>query len=152
MTGPPATDAADAVPEITQLALDPDVAPGRFSVASRPIKIGEFRRPRGVGCRGWGRAYAPEPNPTEGVWSHINHGLGNLAAHGTDRLTAIVRTRVPRRPLGPPQSVQPLSAFLGDLLAIPRLSDGDHSLYGAPGPFRDERIDIYLVDTLAQGA
>lgn len=110
MTGPPATDAADAVPEITQLALDPDVASGRFSVASRPIKIGEFRRLLGVGCRGWGRAYAPEPNPTEGVWSHINHGLGNLAAHGTDRLTAIVRTRLKSMQYRP----GPLDAFIAE--------------------------------------
>jgi putative transposase len=39
-------------------------------------------------------AYAPELNPTEGVWSHLNRGLGNLAACGTDQLAAIVRTRL----------------------------------------------------------
>ncbi|MFD2414930.1 transposase [Amycolatopsis pigmentata] len=25
-------------------------------------------------------AYAPELNPTEGAWSHVKRGLGNLAA------------------------------------------------------------------------
>jgi hypothetical protein len=39
-------------------------------------------------------AYAPELNPTEGVWSHIKRGLGNLAACGIDDLAAIVRTRL----------------------------------------------------------
>jgi transposase len=39
-------------------------------------------------------AYAPELNPTEGVWSHIKHGLGNLAACGIDQLAAIVRSRL----------------------------------------------------------
>lgn len=39
-------------------------------------------------------AYAPELNPTEGVWSHLKRGLGNLAACSTDQLAAIVRTRL----------------------------------------------------------
>jgi transposase len=39
-------------------------------------------------------AYAPELNPTEGVWSHIKRGLGNLAACGIDQLAAIVRGRL----------------------------------------------------------
>ena len=39
-------------------------------------------------------AYAPELNRTEGVWSHIKRGLGNLAARGTDQLATIVRTRL----------------------------------------------------------
>jgi putative transposase len=39
-------------------------------------------------------AYAPELNPTEGVWSHVKRGLGNLAACGIDQLAAIVRTRL----------------------------------------------------------
>jgi putative transposase len=39
-------------------------------------------------------AYAPELNPTEGVWSHVKRGLGNLAACGIDQLTAIVRNRL----------------------------------------------------------
>jgi hypothetical protein len=41
-------------------------------------------------------AYAPELNPTEGVWSHVKRGLGNLAAYGIDQLAAIVRTRLKR--------------------------------------------------------
>jgi hypothetical protein len=39
-------------------------------------------------------AYAPELNPTEGVWSHLKRGLGNLAACTTDQLAAVVRTRL----------------------------------------------------------
>ncbi len=39
-------------------------------------------------------AYAPELNPTEGVWSHIKRGLGNLAACGIDQLAATVRSRL----------------------------------------------------------
>ena len=33
-------------------------------------------------------AYAPDLNPTEGVWSHVKRGV--------DRLTAIVRNRLKR--------------------------------------------------------
>jgi hypothetical protein len=39
-------------------------------------------------------AYAPELNPTEGVWSHLKRGIGNLAACDIDQLAAIVRTRL----------------------------------------------------------
>lgn len=39
-------------------------------------------------------SYAPELNPTEGVWSHLKRGLGNLAACTIDQLAAIVRTRL----------------------------------------------------------
>jgi hypothetical protein len=39
-------------------------------------------------------AYAPELNPTEGVWPHVKRGLGNLAACGIDDLAATVRTRL----------------------------------------------------------
>ena len=39
-------------------------------------------------------AYAPELNPTKGVWSHVKRGLGNLAACGIDQLAAIVRSRL----------------------------------------------------------
>jgi hypothetical protein len=39
-------------------------------------------------------AYAPDLNPTEGVWSHVKRGLGNLAACGIDQLAATVRTRL----------------------------------------------------------
>ena len=38
--------------------------------------------------------YAPELNPTEGVWSHLKRGLGNLAACTTDQLATRVKTRL----------------------------------------------------------
>ena len=38
-------------------------------------------------------AYAPDLNPTEGVWSHVK---GNLADTGVDHLVAIVRNRLKR--------------------------------------------------------
>lgn len=41
-------------------------------------------------------AYAPDLNPTEGVWSHVKTSLGNLAATGVDHLAAIVRNRLKR--------------------------------------------------------
>ena len=41
-------------------------------------------------------AYAPDLNPTEGVWSHVKRSLGNLAATGTDHLAAIVKNRLKR--------------------------------------------------------
>jgi putative transposase len=34
-------------------------------------------------------AYTRDLNPTEGVWSHVKRGLGNLAVTGVDR--AVVR-------------------------------------------------------------
>lgn len=40
--------------------------------------------------------YAPELNPTEGVWSHLKRSLGNLAAFTTDELAALARTRLKR--------------------------------------------------------
>jgi hypothetical protein len=39
-------------------------------------------------------ASAPDLNPSEGVWSHIKRGLGNLAGCGTEQLAATVRTRL----------------------------------------------------------
>jgi putative transposase len=39
-------------------------------------------------------SYAPELNPTEGVWSHLKRGLANLAAASIDQLAGIVRTRL----------------------------------------------------------
>ena len=39
-------------------------------------------------------AYAPDLNPTEGVWSHLKRSLGNLAVHGIDQLLAIVKNRL----------------------------------------------------------
>jgi putative transposase len=41
-------------------------------------------------------AYAPDLNPTEGVWSHVKRSAGNLAVTGVDNLTAIVRNRLKR--------------------------------------------------------
>ena len=41
-------------------------------------------------------AYAPDLNPTEGVWSHVKRSLGNLAVTGVDHLAAIVRNRLKR--------------------------------------------------------
>jgi putative transposase len=41
-------------------------------------------------------AYAPDLNPTEGVWSHLKGSLGNLAAATVDQLAAIVRSRLKR--------------------------------------------------------
>jgi transposase len=39
-------------------------------------------------------SYAPELNPTEGLWSQIKHGIGNLAACSIDQLAAVVRSRL----------------------------------------------------------
>jgi putative transposase len=36
--------------------------------------------------------YAPELNPTEGVWANVKNALANLAASGVDALAAIVRS------------------------------------------------------------
>src|SRR6516225_2978529 len=44
----------------------------------------------------WLPAYAPDLNPTEGVWSHVKRSLGNLAVTGVDHLAAIVRNRLKR--------------------------------------------------------
>jgi putative transposase len=41
-------------------------------------------------------AYAPELNPTEGVWSHLKRSIGNLAVRGIDQLQAIVKHRLKR--------------------------------------------------------
>jgi putative transposase len=41
-------------------------------------------------------AYAPDLNPTEGVWSHVKRSLGNLAAATVDQLAAVVRNRLKR--------------------------------------------------------
>lgn len=39
-------------------------------------------------------AYAPDLNPVEGVWSHMKHGLANLATRTMQQLTMIVRQRL----------------------------------------------------------
>jgi putative transposase len=41
-------------------------------------------------------AYAPELNPTEGVWAHVKRDLGNLAARGVDPLAATIKTLLKR--------------------------------------------------------
>ena len=41
-------------------------------------------------------AYAPELNPTEGVWSHVKRDRGNLAACDPDQLAATVKTLLKR--------------------------------------------------------
>jgi putative transposase len=41
-------------------------------------------------------AYAPDLNPTEGVWSHLKRSIGNLTVHGLDDLQAIVKNRLKR--------------------------------------------------------
>jgi transposase len=39
-------------------------------------------------------AYAPDLNPVEGAWAHMNNSLGNLAVRDLTGLTAIVRNRL----------------------------------------------------------
>jgi len=39
-------------------------------------------------------AYAPDLNPTEGVWSHFKRGIANLTAHGVDHLARTVNRRL----------------------------------------------------------
>lgn len=41
-------------------------------------------------------AYAPDLNPTEGVWSHVKNSLGNLAVTSVDHLATLVRKRLTR--------------------------------------------------------
>lgn len=41
-------------------------------------------------------AYAPDLNPTEGLWSNLKGVLGNLAARGLDHLAATVKTLLKR--------------------------------------------------------
>jgi putative transposase len=39
-------------------------------------------------------AYAPDLNPTEGVWSHLKRSIGNLAVHGVEHLQTIIKNRL----------------------------------------------------------
>jgi putative transposase len=39
-------------------------------------------------------SYAPDLNPTEGVWRWMKRGLTNIAAHGVDHLADLVRQRL----------------------------------------------------------
>jgi putative transposase len=41
-------------------------------------------------------AYAPDLNPTEGVWSNMKNGLGNLAVRTLDELHQVIRNRLKR--------------------------------------------------------
>ncbi|MEU4591420.1 transposase [Micromonospora aurantiaca (nom. illeg.)] len=41
-------------------------------------------------------AYAPDLNPTEQVWSHLKHSIGNFAVRGVDHLQAIIKNRLKR--------------------------------------------------------
>ncbi|GAB3828716.1 transposase [Dactylosporangium cerinum] len=41
-------------------------------------------------------AYAPDLNPTEGVWSNLKRGIANLTAHGVDHLARTVKRRLRR--------------------------------------------------------
>jgi transposase len=41
-------------------------------------------------------AYAPDLNPTEGVWSHLKRSIGNLAVRGVDHLQAVIKNRLKR--------------------------------------------------------
>jgi putative transposase len=38
--------------------------------------------------------YTPDLNPVEGVWAHLKHSLGNLAARSTDQLATVAKTRL----------------------------------------------------------
>jgi putative transposase len=38
--------------------------------------------------------YAPELNPTEGVWANVKTSIGNLAVTSIDHLEAIVKNRL----------------------------------------------------------
>ena len=38
--------------------------------------------------------YAPDLNPTEGAWSHLERSIGNLAVHGVEHLQAIIKNRL----------------------------------------------------------
>jgi hypothetical protein len=39
-------------------------------------------------------AYAPDLNPTEGVWSWTKRGIANTAIHGVDHLADLVKQRL----------------------------------------------------------
>jgi putative transposase len=41
-------------------------------------------------------AYAPDLNPTEGVWSHVKRSLANLAAGNITTMARLVRNRLKR--------------------------------------------------------
>ncbi|HEX8628230.1 MAG TPA: transposase, partial [Catenuloplanes sp.] len=39
-------------------------------------------------------AYAPDLNPTEGVWAWMKRGITNIAVHGVDHLAHLVKHRL----------------------------------------------------------
>ena len=39
-------------------------------------------------------AYAPDLNPTEGVWAWMKRGITNIAVHGIDHLARLVKHRL----------------------------------------------------------
>jgi putative transposase len=52
-----------------------------------------------IGARSWLTvirlpSYAPDLNPTEGVWRWTKRGLSNIAAHGVDHLADLVKRRL----------------------------------------------------------
>ena len=59
------------------------------------------RMRRYIAGRDWLRvfqlpAYAPELNPTEGVWSHLKRGLTNLTSRSIDDIASLVKTHLKR--------------------------------------------------------
>jgi putative transposase len=54
-------------------------------------------------------AYAPDLNPTEGVWSHLKRDLGNLVRRTVDQLAATCRTQLKRMQYRPDL----ITGFLG---------------------------------------
>jgi putative transposase len=56
----------------------------RWFIEAHPDWLTEVRLP----------AYAPDLNPVEGTWANMKGGMGNLAAHDVDQLTAIIKNRL----------------------------------------------------------
>ena len=54
-------------------------------------------------------AYAPEVNPVEPAWSHLERSLANLAKRDITQLTTVVKTRL--------RQMQYRSGLLGGFLA-----------------------------------
>jgi len=72
-------------------------------------------------------AYAPDLNPTEGVWSWMKRGITNIAVHGVDHLADIAKQRL----RACQQQTDLLARFLaqtGTTLAPNRHDDADVSL------------------------
>jgi transposase len=59
--------------------------------------------------------YAPELDPTEGVWANLKNGLGNLAARSVDDLARIVRTGLKRMQYHPDL----INGFLAETGLVP---------------------------------